>query len=158
MRLPMWAGGAGVVAGLLALTLTGATGCGGDPAAQGAPAPGARVVGPLTLAAPVLGVVVDARLQVLHVEPWHAGALAGIQRGDELMSLGTETPRSAEDAKRLFRQVAPGDTLPITVRRGGREVGLTVRVGAVDEARRREAQASRPPATPTWVPFELAYF
>ena len=103
----------------------------------------------VTERAPVLGVVVDDGFQVLEVEEGSAAARAGLRRGDVIARLGDETPASPTAAKQLVRTFREGATVPIAVRRAGRQ--LTVPVPLTRPTGRPGAP------TPTAVPQQQMY-
>ena len=66
---------------------------------------------------------------VLGVGDGGPAADAGVQPGDVVIEAGGERIRSTEDVLAVLRRASPGDRLPLTVLRDGREVRLDVVVG-----------------------------
>lgn len=101
-------------------------------------------------AAPVLGLVVDKRLQVVDVDPGGAGEQAGVQRGDVLLAIDGVTIASTAGAKQLVTQAfAKGQGVQVVVVRAGRQLTLT---GAPANRTTRTGQP-----TPTAVPAGMGY-
>jgi serine protease Do len=63
--------------------------------------------------------------QVTHVVPGSAAARAGVQIGDIIMRAGDQRVESPQSFDQLLHRFAPGDTVSVVVRRGGKQ--LTVR-------------------------------
>ncbi|MCL4508931.1 MAG: PDZ domain-containing protein [Chloroflexi bacterium] len=77
--------------------------------------------------APVLGVVVDRQMRIVDIEAGSTAQRAGIRRGDTLIAIGTVPVASPSAARQAFRRVArPGQTLRVTVNRGGRALVFQV--------------------------------
>jgi serine protease Do len=76
---------------------------------------------------PVRGAVVAS------VTPGSPAAAAGIQRGDVIVQAGDRQVRNAYDWEAALLELHVGDTVPITVDRGGRSVRFTVRVADLPE-------------------------
>ena len=66
---------------------------------------------------------------VLGVGDGGPAAVAGVQPGDVVLQAGGERIRSTEDVLGVLRQSSPGDRLPVTVLRDGREQQLEIVVG-----------------------------
>lgn len=101
--------------------------------------------------APVLGVVVDARLRVLHVETGSAAEEAGIRAGDVLVSLGSTSLTGPGAGKGLVWQaMRAGQTMNVALVRDGRSLAVT--------AQPRPPKRWRGMPTPTFVPYDQYYF
>jgi len=92
-------------------------------------APPAQVVAP----AAQFGLVVkkdegdeEAGIVVEAVRPGSAADAAGVKAGDRLLSLGGRWTESVLDCYRAAAAVKPGVAVPVEVRRGGKDVKLTV--------------------------------
>lgn len=100
----------------------------GYPAPSGYPAPAATSsVVFVTEPAPVLGVVVDTQMIVLHVEPGSAAAIAAVQIGDVLETLdGISIAASIAQVKARIREAQPNRPLSLKLRRGGQLVQVDI--------------------------------
>ncbi len=105
--------------------------------------------------APVLGVVVDSKMRVLHVEAGGAAEGVGIRAGDVLVSLGGTALTEPGAGKSLIWQAlrsAPSSSvaLPVVLTRNGQPLTVTAQL--------------KPPKrwsgmpTPTAVPYDEYYF
>lgn len=120
--------------------------------------------------APILGVVVDRTMQIVHIVPGSAAEQDGLLVGDVLASVaGTpvSTPAQARDLalreiQEQSRPPTPGQTprvdrrpILLGVRRNGQVVVLAVTPRPPGAP---PASTVRSLATPTPVPFEMTYF
>jgi S1-C subfamily serine protease len=62
-----------------------------------------------------------------------AARKAGILPGDVIIEYAGHTIRSLHDLRIVMAEVGDGETVPLRVRRGGREVALTATIGASPE-------------------------
>lgn len=76
---------------------------------------------------PVRGAIVAS------VTPGSPAAAAGIRRGDVIVQAGDRAVHNAYDWEAALLELHVGDTVPITVERGGRTSKLTVRVADLPE-------------------------
>jgi S1-C subfamily serine protease len=72
---------------------------------------------------------VEQGLYVLEVAPDSPAAAAGIQPGDVITSVADEPTRSVEDLISILRRFAPGETVEVSIIRGGEETVLEVVLG-----------------------------
>jgi serine protease Do len=70
---------------------------------------------------------------VARVVPGSPAARAGVQVGDVVIRAGAKAVRNPFDWEARLLDVRVGETLPVTVRRGGREVSLTITTGEAPE-------------------------
>ncbi len=68
----------------------------------------------------------DEALLVLHVEPQAPGATAGILVGDLLLSFNGHLLHNVHDVQHQLSSLKVGDSIPVTVIRGGVKTDLTV--------------------------------
>ena len=71
----------------------------------------------------------DGGVLVLEVTPGSPAGSAGVEPGDVLLRAGDRDLRSVEDFLAVLRGRDPGDTLDVTLARGGDERTVTVRLG-----------------------------
>lgn len=76
---------------------------------------------------PAVGVVVAA------VTPGSPAAAAGLQRGDVIVKTGPRTIRNSYDWEAELLELRVGDTVPLTVQRGSRQLQTSVRVADLPE-------------------------
>ena len=98
---------------------------------------------------PVLGLVVDQRMNVLEIEMGSAAEKAGVKRGDVLKRLGGTGVTSAAEARGRFQQAKKGENMAVIVARGGQDMTLQVTVAT------RPDRPGQP--TPTAVPQDQMY-
>jgi S1-C subfamily serine protease len=67
------------------------------------------------------------------VAPGSPAARAGVQPGDSLVRAGRRVLRNPFDWETTLVDLRPGEDVPLTLRRGGREVELTVRAADLPE-------------------------
>lgn len=147
-----------VLVRLLAVLVLGAiigltAGCGaaGESQVQNREQIATVVIQEYTVAAPVIGVVVDRNLRVVDVEKGGAAEKAGIIRGDVLRRLETTLLTDGPDAMQRFRErTITGQGLSLELSRGGKD--LKVQVVPLPPAR----EYAQP--TPTAVPLDQFYF
>lgn len=77
-----------------------------------------------------LGVATERGAVVTGVAPDSPAADAGLEPGDVIVGVGGEDVGAESDLARLIRQHAPGDTVPLTVQRGSRELAVEVVLGS----------------------------
>lgn len=80
--------------------ITGSTVPGNKPDVVASQSP-MNVMGSTSIPAPELGVVVDEKFTVVDIEPGSAAEVAGVQRGDNLLSIG-EKPFTSERMELKF--------------------------------------------------------
>ncbi|MFN8476790.1 MAG: PDZ domain-containing protein [Kouleothrix sp.] len=100
--------------------------------------------------APVLGIVADAQLHIIDIEPGSAAEQAGLQRGDVIVALGQQAAISLEQLRRAIVALAPQQAVDLTFRREGAE--HRVRMMPAAPAPRASS------ATPTPMPGNMYYF
>lgn len=108
---------------LLVIFLIGVwiTGCGGPNSISSQPIESA------SMPAPVLGIVVDQNMAVLHVEPGSAAEKIGIQRGDLIEAVeGMVVATNRDTVRQAIRTAKRGQKLLLKVRRAGVEVMFEV--------------------------------
>jgi serine protease Do len=66
---------------------------------------------------------------VVRVEDGSAAAEAGVQRGDVIKQLNSQTVRTMVDFERLTRDVKEGDPLTVLLQRGPMSLYVAFRVG-----------------------------
>ncbi|HVY64920.1 MAG TPA: RIP metalloprotease RseP [Gammaproteobacteria bacterium] len=88
--------------------------------------PSALYTGLGVLPGPVLPAVIDA------VTPDSPAAAAGLEGGDEVIAVGDKPVRSWDQWVSYIKQ-RPGESVDVTVRRGGHERTFTVAIGTVQE-------------------------
>jgi serine protease Do len=71
---------------------------------------------------------------VARVTPGSPADQGGVRVGDEIVSAGARAVRNVFDWEARLLDVRVGETLPLTVRRGGRDVRVTLRAAAVPES------------------------
>ncbi|MEE8336838.1 MAG: PDZ domain-containing protein [Dehalococcoidia bacterium] len=84
---------------------------------------------------PALGVTIDEgsdRLVVAEVAPGSAAAGAGIERGDEILSVGGRDVGSVEELRDAVQRVITGDGFAVELRRDGRSITVDVEPRATD--------------------------
>ena len=77
--------------------------------------------------------VAKAGAVVARVVPGSPAEKAGVRVGDQLVGAGTRTVRNPFDWEARLLDLRVGETLPVTVRRGGRDVRLTLQVADAPE-------------------------
>jgi serine protease Do len=91
----------------------------------------------LTLRAPQAAAsardVLAAGVVVRSVAPGSPAARAGVEVGDQLVRAGRRTLRNPFDWETVLVDLRPGESVPLAVRRGGREVALTLRAADLPE-------------------------
>jgi serine protease Do len=83
--------------------------------------------------AAALGVPGGAGFRVTQVYPGLCGEKAGLRAGDVIVAIGGErvrstSPEEADALSAVVRQYRPGSAVPLSVRRGGQEIALSVEV------------------------------
>ena len=144
-----------LLAVLVLSAITGlAAGCGGaagESQVQNREQIATVVIQEYTVAAPVIGVVVDRNLRVVDLEKGSAAEKAGIMRGDVLRRLDTTPLTNGPDAMQRFRErTITGQGLSLGLSRGGKDI--QVQVVPLPPAR----EYGQP--TPTAVPVFQFYF
>ncbi|MDQ3703845.1 MAG: PDZ domain-containing protein [Chloroflexota bacterium] len=140
-----------LVLGTLTLLAAACGGAAGESQMQNSEQIATVVIQEFTVAAPVIGVVVDRNLRVVDVEKGGAAEKAGIARGDVLRRLDTTPLANGPEAMQKFRERAiTGQGLSVGLNRGGKD--LQVQVLPIPPAR----QFGQP--TPTAVPMDQFYF
>ncbi|HEY1952032.1 MAG TPA: PDZ domain-containing protein [Gemmatimonadaceae bacterium] len=79
-------------------------------------------------------------LHVTEVAPESAAAAAGVQAGDELVSVGgfnAQDPNWSDNFRSRYARQSEGTAVPVVVRRGGAEQTLTARLHFVDRVQSR---------------------
>jgi len=79
----------------------------------------------------VVGLVMDPNemATIESVLPGSAAAVAGLRSGDQIESLNRQPMLSTADVQWVLHNIDPtGRTVPLTVKRGGREIDLTLRL------------------------------
>ncbi len=77
--------------------------------------------------------VLAAGVVVRSVAPGSPAARAGVEPGDQLVRAGRRTLRNPFDWETVLIDLRPGEAIPLAVRRGGREVALTLRAADLPE-------------------------
>lgn len=65
------------------------------------------------------------RVKVAEVRPGGTGDLMGVQAGDIIILAGDQRVNSIAKLTAYLRKLSPGDTVALTVRRGGENLELT---------------------------------
>ncbi|HVK18656.1 MAG TPA: PDZ domain-containing protein [Fimbriiglobus sp.] len=77
-----------------------------------------------------LGVAPEAGgMRLAVVQPGTPAAKAGLQKGDELISVGTVAARDWQDITEYVCNTRPGTVIRVKVRRDGEEKSIPVRIG-----------------------------
>jgi S1-C subfamily serine protease len=88
-------------------------------------------------------------LHVTEVAPGSAAAAAGVQPGDQLMSVGgisADDPAWTQKFRSRYARQAEGTEVPVIIRRGGAEQTLTARLRFVTSVGLRLVEDPRPSA------------
>jgi hypothetical protein len=72
----------------------------------------------------------EHRVRITRVWPDSAGHEAGVQVGDQLVSLGHRSIESLQSAHEAIAQVKPGDDVTLIVKRGAETIEHTVKAGS----------------------------
>jgi S1-C subfamily serine protease len=94
---------------------------------DGANSTSSHPIGDASMPAPVLGIVVDQSMIVLHVEPGSAAEQIGIQRGDLIDAVeGIVVATNREAVRDTIRMAKANQKLHLKIRRSGMELALEV--------------------------------
>lgn len=100
--------------------------------------------------APVLGVVVNRKMQVVYVEKGGAADKGGLQEGDILKIVNSKSVSQPNAAREAFYSINSSRKSTLIILRGGQEITLEIRPAPPPS---RAGQA-----TPTPVPQDMTYF
>jgi serine protease Do len=67
--------------------------------------------------------------RVTHVVPGSAAARAGVQIGDVIVKAGDQRVENPQSFDQMLRKLAPGDSVSVVVRRGGKQLTMRATVG-----------------------------
>lgn len=115
------------------------------PAAPSAPAWALQARGWLGIASESTGNGAREVVRVVDIYPGSPAERAGVQKGDTILKIDGRT--ATGEAMRTL-SVAPGDTVKLRIRRGGREQVKTLVATARPERIREPLSVARPPAPP----------
>ena len=71
----------------------------------------------------------DSSVIIANLDRNGPAARAGIRQGDQVVAINGEPIDSSRGLIRAVAAVPPGDSVRVTVRRGGREIDIAVNVG-----------------------------
>lgn len=112
------------------------------------PAPGVTVFA--LEPAPVLGIVVDRNMQVVHVEKGSAAEKGGIKKGDILKGVNSKIVTQPNAAREAFYSINSSQKSRLVILRDGKELTLEIRPAA--------PATNAGQQTPTPVPQDMTYF
>lgn len=100
--------------------------------------------------APVLGIVVDRKMQVVHVEKGGAAEKGGIKKGDILKEVNSKNVTQPNAAREAFYSINSSQKSKLVILRDGKVITLEIRPAA--------PAANSGQRTPTPVPQDMTYF
>ncbi len=75
------------------------------------------------------GASAESGALIAEVEPGGPAEAAGVERGDVVTALGSTEIRTSGDLLSALRQYMPGETVDVTVLRGGEQIQLNIQLG-----------------------------